>query len=451
MPGPSNLSVLALPTWRRTCLIATLVTVVSILCTTWLAAGDAFAQANPCGPGLTPVPTRERLLCTHGGDPAAAIDVFTPQLAPGTPSTAGALCPDGGKTGPRIEVIYGVPADRTNRYATMRSTVRASVKDADSFLDASTPGLAGQHYRWLCENGKDVTVRNVTLIPVGSDNAFTYNDMVVSLQNQVAQGLGTVDYTSPDRVYLVFVDQIAGAYPFGGQGDVWPDDTPSPATNGNQTGPHYALINGFDAGAAEHELGHNIGAVQLSAPHSSGAWHCYEEWDEMCYNDGGSYFQAGGVLVFNCSTAPVTLFDCNSDDYYNPQPATGTYLASHWNMSSSRWLTPVSATTTTCEGQPASIQGTPGNDDIKGTDGPDVIVALDGKDEIRGRGGDDRICAGPGRDEVSGDNGNDRIFGEQGKDELDGNRGNDYLDGGPDKDECSGGPGSNTIVNCEKH
>jgi Ca2+-binding RTX toxin-like protein len=108
-----------------------------------------------------------------------------------------------------------------------------------------------------------------------------------------------------------------------------------------------------------------------------------------------------------------------------------------------------SAPAPTCDGQPATILGTAGNDTIEGTAGADVIVGLDGNDKIRGRGGDDRICGGAGKDKLKGEKGNDRLFGEAGKDRLSGGRGADYLDGGPDRDKCTGGPGTDIKVNCE--
>ena len=46
----------------------------------------------------------------------------------------------------------------------------------------------------------------------------------------------------------------------------------------------------------QHEIGHNLGAVQDSAPHSSLAGHCYESLDVMCYADGGQYFDDGGTF-----------------------------------------------------------------------------------------------------------------------------------------------------------
>lgn len=296
---------------------------------------------DPCAK-LKKVDRADGLLCTHGGDSADKVKKSPPDGAPASP--AAALCPDGGVSGKRIEVIYAIPQDRTNNYAASVTSVRNAVSEADAFLAASQSAIGSQHYRWLCVNGTDVTVRNVTLIPVGNDSSFTFDDMVYSLQNQVAEGLGPVDYEAADRIYLTFVGQISGVYPFGGQGSIWNDDRSDPAVNlNNNSGPHYSLIAGFSGAVAEHEIGHNIGAVQLSAPHSSGGWHCYDENDEMCYNDGGSYFANGGSLVTNCPSDPATQFDCLHDDYYNLQPPSGSYLDTHWNVTDSGWLTPVSA------------------------------------------------------------------------------------------------------------
>jgi uncharacterized repeat protein (TIGR01451 family) len=307
------------------------------------AHSAVVAQEDACK-GLEVVDESESLLCTHGGDPPGAFEV---QPGIGSASGGGAAapappapCPDGGVSGKRVEVLYAVPSDRANNYAASLASVRTAVNDADFFLDETTPTITGQHYRWLCENGSDVTVRDVTLIAVGGDGQFTYGDMVNSLQNQTGLGLGSTNFVSSDRAYLVFVDQISGVYPFGGQGDIFNDDSPSPGTNLHQSGPHYSLVNGFSGFVAEHELGHNIGAVQLSAPHSSGGWHCFEENDAMCYSDGGSYFTGGGAIVFSCPTLPGAQFDCGQDDYYNVQPAVGSYLASHWNVSDSAFLTP---------------------------------------------------------------------------------------------------------------
>jgi len=104
----------------------------------------------------------------------------------------------------------------------------------------------------------------------------------------------------------------------------------------------------------------------------------------------------------------------------------------------------------TCDGKPATIVGTAGNDVITGTSGADVIAGLGGADTIKGDGGGDRICGGNGNDVIGGAGGNDRLFGGPGNDTLKGGAGNDFLDGGTGTDSCAGGTGTNTKVHCER-
>lgn len=103
----------------------------------------------------------------------------------------------------------------------------------------------------------------------------------------------------------------------------------------------------------------------------------------------------------------------------------------------------------TCDGLPATIVGTPGDDTLSGTNGADVIHGLSGDDTISGGNGDDRICGGNDNDTLNGGNAIDRLFGDSGADTLNGNNGNDALDGGADTDTCNGGTGSDTAAGCE--
>ena len=82
-----------------------------------------------------------------------------------------------------------------------------------------------------------------------------------------------------------------------------------------------------------------------------------------------------------------------------------------------------------CDGAVATIVGTDGKDDIQGTAGDDVVVALGGKDKVHGNGGDDVICGGAGDDNLHGGPGNDRLFGGDGRDTMHGGPGADLLDG----------------------
>ena len=112
-----------------------------------------------------------------------------------------------------------------------------------------------------------------------------------------------------------------------------------------------------------------------------------------------------------------------------------------------------------CNGLPAIIVGTDGNDYLVGTPGNDVIHGLAGNDTIFGLGGDDVICGGPGRDKLYGDSGNDKLFGGAGndvlkggtgRDRLFGQSGNDAMAGQSGSDRCDGGSGTDRAIRCER-
>jgi Ca2+-binding RTX toxin-like protein len=84
----------------------------------------------------------------------------------------------------------------------------------------------------------------------------------------------------------------------------------------------------------------------------------------------------------------------------------------------------------TCKGKPATIVGTEEQRDLKGTQGPDVIVDLGGNDLINGGPGNDLICAGKGNNAFFGGRGNDTLLGQAGRDT--------FISGG---ERCEGGKG----------
>jgi uncharacterized delta-60 repeat protein len=91
----------------------------------------------------------------------------------------------------------------------------------------------------------------------------------------------------------------------------------------------------------------------------------------------------------------------------------------------------------TCDGKPATIGGSAGDDQLTGTAGDDVIAGLGGNDRLSGLGGKDTICGGDGNDKLKGGGGKDKLLGEAGK---------DTLRGGPAKDKLVGGPGKDKLV-----
>lgn len=100
------------------------------------------------------------------------------------------------------------------------------------------------------------------------------------------------------------------------------------------------------------------------------------------------------------------------------------------------------------------IEGTEGDDDIRGTHRHELIYGRGGNDEIDGTSGNDCIIGGEGNDEldggagqdvVIGENGNDAIDGGAGKDLLYGNDGADNIMGGGDDDKIFGGNGNDLL------
>ncbi|MGE5199524.1 MAG: hypothetical protein ACM3H9_07770 [Rhodospirillaceae bacterium] len=87
-----------------------------------------------------------------------------------------------------------------------------------------------------------------------------------------------------------------------------------------------------------------------------------------------------------------------------------------------------------CDGTPATIVGTNGNDTLNGTPGPDVIASLGGDDLVRGAGGNDVICGGGGDDVLLAGGGADRVNGGPGFDIVFGEAGDDALHGGAGED-----------------
>jgi Tol biopolymer transport system component len=143
-----------------------------------------------------------------------------------------------------------------------------------------------------------------------------------------------------------------------------------------------------------------------------------------------------------------------------------------------------------CAGRIATIIGTPGKDNLRGTKRKDVVIALAGDDRVTTFASADVVCSGAGRDRVDaggnapggggdlvlggpgadhlklgpelgtlrGEGGDDLLLGSKGGDGLYGGPGDDvlrggdnpffnsdFLFGGPGRDRLYGGPGPNQL------
>ena len=105
-------------------------------------------------------------------------------------------------------------------------------------------------------------------------------------------------YNRTDRIYLSFTD----ANVYCGLGTLKSDDRPG-SVNSNNSGPNYSRVDTgcWSGSVAAHELMHNLGGVQNSAPNASGAYHCIDEYDIMCYSDGGG----SGAMRVDCGNSSL--------------------------------------------------------------------------------------------------------------------------------------------------
>ena len=82
---------------------------------------------------------------------------------------------------------------------------------------------------------------------------------------------------------------------------------------------------------------------------------------------------------------------------------------------------------------------------IEGTAGDDRLRGGDAADQLNGKGGNDRLEGEDGNDLLIGGLGNDRLEGDDGRDTLRGGAGNDRLRGDDDNDVLSGGMGADVF------
>jgi hypothetical protein len=306
---------------------------------------DPISAFGPPGAAASPPPGAE----TKSGVAAT----LQPSWC-GTPRTSDDTFDESGSPAdPKIRVIYAYPSDGPNNFSTDANMIQSDLKVAFDTVAAASNSTKSLRFDLGTDCGSgylDITTVHLphpaSYYNSPSGGATTFGE----LKADVAAAIGSSGNLK--RNYLVYTDGINGCTGCGGVGEFLPDDSAG-SSNQSNLGGLYAFVyygywwNSTDPNlvafraeqAALHEVGHTLGAVQHSAPHSSGGAHCFDEYDDMCYNDGGSYFQNGGSLTYPCPKSGYSeRWDCNADDYFNPSPPSGSYLSTHWNAYNSVFL-----------------------------------------------------------------------------------------------------------------
>ena len=263
---------------------------------------------------------------THGPDMAAAEPEGPVAAYLGvTPPEAPPTCAPSGTYGGRV--IYARPSSAQDRYADQRDDIIRAVKEANGVLRIEAAEMGRSiSFRIRCDASGEIAVANEPL-PL-SDTPQSFAAITQALKNR--------GYTAIDTKYWVFWDGDTSCSGCAGQGTLYYDDRLILENYNNGapgTVPMFAIAyttTYFDHDVILHEAAHNLGAVQKTAPHTSGGGHCNDDKDIMCYRDGGP--SSGGYSAGVCSDRE--WFDCNHDDYFHVNPPVGNYLATHWNLGS---------------------------------------------------------------------------------------------------------------------
>ncbi|MEU8618314.1 RICIN domain-containing protein [Streptomyces sp. NPDC048623] len=276
-------------------------------------------------PAARPAATAPALDATASGSAAASRPAGGPGGTSQTPAEGPTgqtvQCDGDGSTGNRVQVVYAHAPGR-DRYAQYFASFRKWAADADLIYSESAKDTGGvRHIRYVTAADCTPTVLNIEL----SDAALA--EFSATNRALAAKGLDR-----RDRKYMIFSDtQI-----YCGIGTFAGDERPG-QSNLSNFGPSYGRT---DAGCwgghtAAHELGHNLGAVNNSAPNTSRGAHCTDEWDVMCYSDSPYYPRMRTV----CQDQNYeNRLDCNHDDYFHTSPRPGSYLATHWNIADNQFL-----------------------------------------------------------------------------------------------------------------
>lgn len=217
------------------------------------------------------------------------------------------------------QVLYAYPAGAPDRSAEVAAQIRGAVARMNAVLDAESRASGGPDadYKMLCDSSGQVRIDPLAV------NGTSFS--------QVVSAARAASLASDRADYLIFVDATAG----GSCGIAsYTSDERLDVENRSNSGGGYALVYQpcWEGETPMHESAHLMGAVQYSAPNSTGSGgHCNEAQDVMCYSPDGGDRNQGGV-VLRCSGA--ARFDCNFDDYFDSAPEPGEYLETHWNLGS---------------------------------------------------------------------------------------------------------------------
>ncbi len=229
------------------------------------ALAAATGSTQECDPAWRVV-VKGVEICSHGPDPAPpgfsrSLPVQPlPERKTARVLSATPWCDGDGVSGRRVQVLYVREASAASNYAAFLNSFRTWAAEMDAIY-SNNALMTGpdRHVRFVTGTGCDISVPEV-IVPDGALSGWS------SWVNAVS----ALGYNSNSRKYLAFAD----AYVYCGVGSFYGDEQTSAANASNTYGGYARVDRGcWSAMVAAHEIGHNLGAVNYSAPHTSGGGH----------------------------------------------------------------------------------------------------------------------------------------------------------------------------------
>jgi hypothetical protein len=295
---------------------------------------------------------------------SAALPEYQPTTWCGTPrtdeDTIHAAFPP---SAAQIKVVYAYPNDLPDRSAAWSDSLQADVSHIGQYLALQSGGRRALRFDMGTNCGTEYV--DVQIVPLPHPRAYytsmNMNDEFDAIASDVHAALSA---PSGARDVFVVADGLSTGSIYG-IGQIYDDpsfgtDQPGPSNPhnfGGLTGIMYVLPSTTPNPAGSyptvmlHEITHNLGGVQESAPHMTTFAHCTDGEDVMCYRDGSpeEVNYDGNVCPMAGGVIPQT-YDCGHNDYYNPDPAPGSYLATQWNVYDSAFMVSCTQLGTACGG-----------------------------------------------------------------------------------------------------
>jgi hypothetical protein len=243
----------------------------------------------------------------------------------------------------KYHAIYAIPSDAPDRFNLYSTSMQSDAFQASSLLE-STYGRAirfdlgtncGQQYLDISVvRLPQTTAQMQQLAPSATGTLDAVSNAIDAAGFHTIRPNDTVETASTrSKNYVVWLD---APYPPGscGQATSFDDQTRDQSNLNNLAGKvAVVFLNGqggfCSSNTVRHEIGHNLGALQPTAPHAFDGAHCNDAYeDTMCYTNSPKVTVSGIRGQF---------FDYKNDDYWDPP--NGTPLP-WWTANLNRFLCP---------------------------------------------------------------------------------------------------------------